>query len=407
MSIRFRYPSVPLFRRRALLVPTSLAICLLVLAAGCDRFNPPKIETVYVSASKVYLRDRVAAVSDRVAEVDNGEPLQVLEHGRRFLRVKTAKNQTGWIEEHFVIDAKIYNAFAQLAADHKQEPATAHATLRDDLYMHVVPGRESEHFYLIPGNTKVELLTRASVAKVSTATVAPLARLAAPKEPAPPAKPTPHAPKASAPLQASPEPAPAPPSFEDWWLARDSQGRTGWLLASRVDVDVPDEISAYGEGQRFVGVWEIDRVTDPKADTPDHQLIEYLTILAPPQSGLPFDFDQVRIFTWNRKFHRYDTGFRLHPIQGFLPVHRFSLPASQGSAPAFSFLLASDGNVTTDSTTGITRPLNPRTIQYALIDTRFKRIGPDTGPIPSLHEGDKKSAEKKAKEEKAKGKKRK
>ena len=202
-------------------------------------------------------------------------------------------------------------------------------------------------------------------------------------------------------------PVPAPPSFEDWWLARDSQGRTGWLLSSRVDVVVPDEISAYGEGQRFVGVWEIDRVTDPKANTPDHQLIEYLTVLAPPQSGLPFDFDQVRIFTWNRKFHRYDTGFRLHPIQGFLPVHRFSLPASQGGAPAFSFLLASNGNVTTATTTGITRPVNPRTIQYALIDTRFKRVGADTAPIPSLHEGDKKSAEKKGKVEKTKGKKRK
>ena len=55
----------------------------------------------------------------------------------------------------------------------------------------------------------------------------------------------------------------------------------------------------------------------------------------------------------------------------------------------------------------VTSPINPRTIQYALIDGRFKRIGADTAPIPTLREGDKKAAEKKAKGEKAKGKKQK
>ena len=376
-----------------------------MLAVGCDRLNPPKIETVYVSTGKVYLRDRVAAVSNRVTEVVNGDPLQVLEHGRRFLRVKTAKNQIGWIEERYVIDAKTYDAFAKLAADYKQQPVTAHATLRDDLSMHIVPGRDTEHFYLLPGNTKVDLLARASVAKASTATVAPLARLAAPKPPAPPAKNAPLAPKASAPPQVVPEPPePAAPTMEDWWLARDPQGHAGWLLASRVDVDVPDEISAYGEGQLFVGVWELDKVTDPKADTPDHRIIEYLTILAPPHSGLPFDFDQVRVFTWNRKMHRYETGFRLHPIQGFLPVQLFTQATPAGNVPAFSFMLASGGNVTTDSATGIMRPVSPRTIQYAKFDNMLKRIGPDTGPIPTMHEGDKKDKEEKGK---GKGKKRK
>ena len=378
--------------------------CLLLgsvlFSAGCDRLRKVQHETVYVSAPKMYLHDRVAAVSNRVAEVVNGQPLEVLETGRRFLKVQTSKNEVGWIEQHAVIDEKTYATFEQLASTHKQDPVVATGTVRDDLYLHNQPGRETEHFYLMPANAKVQLLARATVPK-AVAGSKPAAKPAAKMPPAPsaavPVAPTakPAAEPAEAESATAVEAPPIP--MEDWWLVRDPQGHVGWvLLGGRIDVDVPDEVGVYAEGQRMVGAYVLTKVTDPESTAPDHQVPEYVTVLSPPGSGLPFDFDQVRVFTWSIKKHRYETAFRVHPIQGFLPVRTGVQPGPGGSTmPTFSFQIANSQNLNIDPATGIAHPASLRTISYLMNDTRVIRTGPDMGPIPVGHlEGEKPKAAK-------------
>jgi len=169
VSTQFSISFVPLVRRRGAAakllstLPLLAAFCLLALVTGCNRFHHQQHEMVYVAVRQVYLRDRVAAVSNRVAEVVNGQQLEVVEHGRRFLKVKTAKNEIGWIQDRAVIDAKTGDAFTQLAGLHqKAQPGYPGLCRYSHLYDEPLSGRAFPAKSLIPERYSGQLQPRAS-----------------------------------------------------------------------------------------------------------------------------------------------------------------------------------------------------------------------------------------------------
>jgi SH3-like domain-containing protein len=373
-----------LFRRTGLRRLVNLTICVAVITglSGCTHLRQQmKPEMAYVVAKQTYLRDRVAAVSNRIALVTNGEALQVVEHGRRFLKVKTSKGEVGWIEDHMVIDQATYDQFAALQQEHSHDPVVATGVLRDDLYLHVKPGRDTERFYLLPENEKLQLLLRASVPKPAP----PQGFLTAP-HPAAAAKKVSKAgassgAKASLPLE------PTVP-MEDWWLVRNSKGQVGWMLSRRMDVDVPDAIGGYSEGQKIVGAYVLTKVYDPESSLPDKMVPEYVSVTNAYKDGLPYDFNQVRVFTWNVKKHRYETAYRQRSIEGYLPVTiSVGKNAQGGTVPEFSITVASSDEVKVDAATGVARPAETEILKYQLESGLVKRVtagaAPNTRPAPA------------------------
>lgn len=348
----------------------------LLLLQGCGRFAPHETrEYVYVWARGTYLRDRVAAVSNRVAEVVNGQRLQVVEHGRRFLKVKTDKGEIGWIEDHGVIGQQVYDKFTQMEKANANDPVVATAVLRDDYWLRDAPGRTSDRFYLLPENDKLQLLMRASVPKPEPPQAIPL----------PVEKPVNRAKNAG-------PPQPPLPNLEDYWLIRDSAGRVGWVRARTLDEDVPDAIAGLAEGQKIVGAYVLRRVYDPDANVPGDRVPEYLAVLAPWKDGLPYDFDQVRVFTWNVKKHRYETAYRERNLTGYLPVTVTEQTLNDQQEPTFSYRVATGDQIALNPQTGMVKPGETVTESFRLEGVIVRRIGDQparaaiAGTTPDRHE---------------------
>jgi len=339
-------------------VLVAAALSLATLLGGCSRLHPkPPAQYVYVTAKQTFLRDRVAAVSNRTATVDNGDKLEVLEHGRRFVKVQTAKGEQGWIDEKAVATQEIFDQFEALKQQHQADPVVANAVVRDEVYMHSKPGRDTDRFYRLAEGEKLKLLARATLEKP----LPPGTRVAKPAAPAPAAtaKGAKPAPAASVPD------VPPPPVMEDWWLVRDSKGDTGWLYSRMMDVDAPDALTRYAEGQRIVGAYILTTVNDPDAEQADKNIPIYVTVMSPYKAGLTYDFDQVRVFTWSVKKHRYETGFRDKNIEGYVPVTIKMAPDPYGKSatattplPTFTYRVLADdaGPVIPDPVTGAVVP---------------------------------------------------
>ncbi len=335
-----------------------MALALLVLGCACKRGALAKHEYMYVSAQETSLRDRVATMYNKIGTVHSGDRVEILEKQRRFLRVRTDSGQEGWVEERSLVSQEVYDAFQKLASDNASQQVQAHGTARSELNMHVTPSREGEHLYQLKDGEKVEILKRATAEKYPPKSAnAPQS----PKGAATSQAKTPSATRAKAARTAKAAPASTPggppeppkPIMEDWYLVRTSAGHVGWVLLRMIDLDIPLEVAQYAEGQRIMGYFVLNTVQEE-----DKQVPQYLVLLNQPKDGLPWDFNQIRIFTRNRAKHRYETAYRERNLEGYFPVKTGHQDfGKEGDLPTFTIRKKTDDGQMVDITYKLNGPI--------------------------------------------------
>jgi Bacterial SH3 domain/GW (Gly-Tryp) dipeptide domain len=364
------------------IVLLAATLVLLVLASACKRATLVQHQYMYVSAPETSLRDRVATMYNKIGTVHNGDRLEVLEKQRRFLRVRTDSGQEGWIEERSLVTQDVYDAFQKLVQDSNGQPVQAHGSTRAELNMHDAPSREADHLYQLKDGEKVDILKRATAPKVppkaATATQTGKSTAAQSKtqaaQPTNPASETLAAPAAQA-AQTTQTPSAKPgqkataaakgkdaeppkPVMEDWYLVRNSAGRVGWVLLRMVDLDIPIEVAQYAEGQRIMGYFVLNTVQDGEKQVP-----QYLVLLNEPKDGLAWDYNQIRVFTWGRVRHRYETAYRERNLEGYLPVKTgHEIFGKEGDLPTFTIRKQTEDGQMVDVTYKLNGPIVRRVL---------------------------------------------
>jgi hypothetical protein len=131
----------------------------------------------------------------------------------------------------------------------------------------------------------------------------------------------------------------------------------------------------------MVAAYLLRKVYDPDSSFADKLAPEYVTVLNPYQDGLAYDFNQVRVFTWNVRKHRYETAFRQRNLQGYLPVVvTAQTERATGPAPTFQIKQGIGDSVTIDPDTGASTPTSTVVSTYVLDDDRVKKVGPELPP---------------------------
>ncbi len=329
----------------AKLVLTCVIAAWLFFLPGCNRGGKLMHgDPAYVSAPQVNLRDRLSAIYNKTGMVKNGEKVEILERSKRFVRVRSPRGEEGWMEERYLVGPEVAAALDALAKENRATPVQSRGTARAELRIHATPGRDTDSLFRLDEGAKIDILKRATAEK-------PQPKLPPAKEPDKQAD--------------AKKPTDTPtPLLEDWWLIRDAQGHTGWVLARMVDVDVPLDVAQYAEGQRIMAAFVLDQVPDVNPETGEtRQVPQYLTLVNDPKDGTPWDYNQIRVFTWNPKRHRYETAYRERGLYGILPVTLgHQVFDNEGDLPTFTVRVKDDAGDLMERTYKLNQPMVRRVI---------------------------------------------
>lgn len=371
---------------RFLFVPTLLLFAGLTFTSCSDKPEPVSaIGEAYTGPMTLNIRQELGLKSPVVATVKHGDLLEVLSVRRRFMRVRTPAGVEGWCDSEKLLTTEQMARLRAVSEVAGKLPSQGEATVYDARNVHTEPHRQAPSFLVLKEEERFQVLGHklvertpyvSEVTKKIEKAIAPPPRkkkprvskskdkkgkdgeLELPPMPAPPPLPAnwrqlSHrlTPAEAAAAERKKEERSAlsmlirqpqePPKFEDWSLIRTKDGRAGWILTRTLTMTIPDDVARYAEGHRITSWFPLGEVKDDDV-VKKHYL--WTTIL---KGGEPYEFDGFRIFVYNAKRHRYETGYREKGVRGYFPSALHPVEVTEGrrtyTVQGFSLVVEGEG----------------------------------------------------------------
>jgi Bacterial SH3 domain len=285
---------------------------LATAVVGCQRQAPQESrEFAYVSGASVEFRNELGPSTEVSGHLQSGERVEVVSRRPRWVQVRTAGGETGWVLDRYLVAPEVFDQFATLAREAQGLPSQGRAVLRRQANLHLKPGRDTQVFYQLEEGEQAEVVGHRAAPRNASSGSA-----------------TSEVDTSDGAVELSTQ------KNEDWLLVRASQGRSGWLLESAADMNPPIEVAQFREGLRIRAWFEIYRELDHGEE---HGWYLWATIRR--LAGLPYDFDEIRVFVWNPRASRYETSYRERNLIGTYPIEVGSRKTPDGTSPTFRLQL--------------------------------------------------------------------
>ncbi|MFL6416294.1 MAG: SH3 domain-containing protein [Bryobacteraceae bacterium] len=337
----------------AFLRPRSVALLLLssavfVILGSCRPRHSDSIGEGYVAPQTLNLRRDLTGKNTLSATLKHGDPVDIIDVRRRFVKVRTAAGDEGWVDATQLLSPEQMTRIREDAKRAGALSSEGSATVYETLNVHIEPNRQSPAFAKIQEGQYVDVLAHELSPRVGPPPRPPALirerpepesrkqrkqRTKGPSLPTPPKAPQNWEDLSAERVEGSESPADAKArreneaaakkleeskknvALEDWTLVRTKSRETGWVLTRNLTMAIPDEVAQYAGGARITSYFDLGEVKDEEKGTKHN----WLWTTASEQ--ITYDFDAWRVFLWNRRRHRYETAYRQRKLEGYYPVH--------------------------------------------------------------------------------------
>lgn len=297
------------------------------------------------------LRRELTSKNGSSVVLKHGELVDITDVRRRFVKVRNANGQEGWVDATQLLSPDQMTRFREDAEKARSLPSEGSATVYESLNVHLEPNRQSPAFAKIQEGQYVSVLAHKLSPRAAQSPRPPnlirerpqpvsrrqrrekLARnTKQPPLPTPPKPPQDWEGLSAERIEGSESTAEAklrresqaaakrleesqkPVALEDWTLIKTKGQQVGWVLTRNLTMAIPDEVAQYAGGARITSYFDLGAVND------EEKGVKHNWLWTTASEQITYDFDAWRVFLWNRRRHRYETSYRQRNVEGYYPV---------------------------------------------------------------------------------------